>query len=119
MASSTAVRVTDAVPFVEPAGMEIVVALSVYSPATADRVTVMSSSQAPLRAAEMVVALTRLSPVSARSQMVVGDGDMLTVARCFVSTWLPKSRTGYWVAFPKSQGSSLPSTPSTFTSQLA
>ena len=50
--------------------------------------------------------------------MVVGDTATVTEAR-WVLAVRPKSSTGYWLAVPKSQGSSLPAVPSTFTFQLA
>ena len=99
----------------EPAAMENVVALRVnFVSSAVGRVTVRSSSQAPLRVAVMMDSLTRagVRVDATRSQMVVGLGVMVSVARCLDVTWLPYLRTGYWDVVPKFQGSSVPVTPS-------
>ena len=117
--SSTAVSVTGGV-VVAPAAMVSVVPLIVYSPATAEgSVTVRSSSQAWSSVAVIAEALTRPRPGEARSHMVAGAAATVTALRCFVSTWLPKSRTAYSVVVPKSHGSSFVPSPSTSTFQLA
>ena len=114
---------TDAV--VAPAAMVADAALRLYAVGLAGvNVTVTGICCAALMVAVRVVEMTGLAPQAfvllplVVSQMLVGDTDRVTAGR-WEAAVRPYLKTGYWVVVPKSQGSSLPDTPSTFAFQLA
>ena len=83
--------------------------------------TLTSSCQVELAlsAAVTTAEFARVGPPTIDSHMLAGETEIVTVLRWVDVASPPHLSTGYSVAVPKSQGSSLPVTPSTFTFQLA